>query len=72
MTAVVAIGAEPHIRGFAMAGALLLPAENARAVRAAWSSLPEDVALVVLTAAADEALGDRDQTRSWPLVAVMR
>lgn len=72
MGRVAVLGEEPRIQGFALAGALVVPAATADAVRAAWAGLPEDVVLVVLTAAAAEALdggpGDPDGTR---LTAVM-
>jgi vacuolar-type H+-ATPase subunit F/Vma7 len=71
MGAVAAIGEETRIRGFTMVGALVLPAEDAQAVRDAWRSLPPDVEVVILTAAADEALADRDRALARPLVAVM-
>lgn len=71
MGAVAAIGEETRIRGFTMVGALVLPAEGAQAVRDAWRSLPPDVEVVILTAAADRALADRDRALVWPLVAVM-
>ncbi len=72
MSTVAAIGEETRIRGFAMVGALVLPAEDAEAVRRAWRSLPSDVAVVILTAAAGQALADREQAATYPLVAVMR
>jgi vacuolar-type H+-ATPase subunit F/Vma7 len=69
---VAAIGAPTLIRGFAMAGARVLPAEQPADVRDAWRSLPDEVGLVVLTAQAAQALADELQSvRLWPLVAVM-
>lgn len=69
---VVAIGAPALVRGFALAGARVLPAEQPADVRAAWRSLPDDVGLVVLTAAAQQALTDELRPdQAWPLVAVM-
>ena len=72
MGAVAVIGEETRIRGFAMVGAILLAAEDAPAVRAAWRRLPPDVAVVILTAAADDVLKDRDHASTWPLVTVMQ
>ena len=55
---VAAIGEESRVGGFALAGALTVPARTADEARTAWAALPPDVALVVLTAAAAEALAD--------------
>jgi hypothetical protein len=52
-----------------MAGAIVLPAEEAEAVLDAWRSLEADVDIVVLTTRAARALAGR--TASWPLTAVM-
>jgi hypothetical protein len=41
-----------------LAGALVMVAEEPAAVRAAWRSLPADVAVVLLTSAAADALPD--------------
>lgn len=49
---VAAIGERIQVEGFGLAGAVLYPAEDADQVRAAWRSLPADVAVVILTAAA--------------------
>ena len=43
------IGEALRVRGFALAGALVFAAEDAAGARAAWRSLPPDVAVVVLT-----------------------
>ena len=69
---IAVIGAEPQVAGFALAGALTVPARTAEDARAAWAALPTDVALVVLTADAAEALSDelRDPSASR-LTAVM-
>jgi vacuolar-type H+-ATPase subunit F/Vma7 len=69
MARVAVVGELTRVQGFALAGALVLPAEDAEAVRAAWSSLDEEVAVVVLTPAAAAALGD--EPRRWPLTVVM-
>jgi vacuolar-type H+-ATPase subunit F/Vma7 len=57
---VAVIGEEVLVRGFGLAGALVLPAAEPVAVRAAWDGLPAGVALVVLTAAAAAALAGQD------------
>ena len=49
MSRVAVIGQEMRVRGFALAGALVFAAENAAGARAAWRSLPPDVAVAVLT-----------------------
>jgi vacuolar-type H+-ATPase subunit F/Vma7 len=71
MDNVAVIGEEARIQGYALAGATLYPAEDADAVRTAWGTLPAEVAVVILTAAADAALADRDPTAVRPLVTVM-
>ncbi len=68
MGRVAVIGTEPLVQGFALAGALAVPAETAAEVRRAWSELPDDVDLVVLTPAAADALAGDVGTR---LTAVM-
>lgn len=71
MGTVAVIGEEPLVRGFGLAGALVLPADGTAAVRAAWSALPADVAVVIVTAAAAAAAAV-DNGIAWPLVVVMR
>ena len=69
---VAAIGAHVLVRGFALTGTLVLPAEQPREVREAWRSLPNEVGLVVLTAEAARVLAEELRPeRTWPLVAVM-
>jgi vacuolar-type H+-ATPase subunit F/Vma7 len=53
---IAAIGAEPRVAGFALAGVVPIPTGTAQDVRAAWAALPDDVALVLLTPEAAEAL----------------
>jgi vacuolar-type H+-ATPase subunit F/Vma7 len=57
MSTVAVIGEEAVVGPFALAGALVVPAGDPDAVRAAWSRLPDDVTLVLLTEAAARALG---------------
>jgi vacuolar-type H+-ATPase subunit F/Vma7 len=71
MGTVAVIGEETLVRGYALAGALVLAADDAEAVRAAWRDLPGDVAVVILTEAAAQADPER-AAGTWPLVAVMR
>ncbi|MEZ5115008.1 MAG: hypothetical protein R2737_01960 [Candidatus Nanopelagicales bacterium] len=62
MARVAAIGEAPRVQGLGLAGVLVLPAEDAEQVRARWSSLPADVAVVVLTPRASDALVGRPRT----------
>jgi vacuolar-type H+-ATPase subunit F/Vma7 len=66
------IGEEPLVRGFALAGAHVLPAAGADEVRAAWGRLTEEVAVVVLTEAAAAVLADLPARQGWPFTVVMR
>jgi vacuolar-type H+-ATPase subunit F/Vma7 len=68
---IVAIGEEARIMGFALAGVVLCPAADAVAVRAAWRDLRSDDALIILTPAAAEVLGDDVARTRPPLTAVM-
>jgi hypothetical protein len=56
MSRVAVIGEGVRVQGFALGGALVLAAEDPAAVRAAWRTLPGDVAVVVLTPRAADAL----------------
>jgi len=67
---VAALGEGTRVAGFGLAGALIRVAENPDEVRDAWRALPGDVAVVVLTPAAAEALG-AERERGWPLTVVM-
>jgi vacuolar-type H+-ATPase subunit F/Vma7 len=51
------IGERTIVQGYALAGATVCVAEDAAAVRLAWQALADEVCVVVLTAAAAEALG---------------
>jgi vacuolar-type H+-ATPase subunit F/Vma7 len=70
MSRIVAIGAEVDVSGFGLAGVGLLPAATDGEVHAAWRNLPADVAVVVLTAAAADALA-ADLPVDWPLTVVL-
>jgi vacuolar-type H+-ATPase subunit F/Vma7 len=50
------IGVESTVRGFGLAGALVVPAASPAEVRDAWASLPAEVEVAILTPAAAEAL----------------
>ncbi|MFJ4696215.1 hypothetical protein [Streptomyces sp. NPDC088766] len=60
MGRVAALGERSRVAGLALAGAVVLAADDPEAVRRAWRSLPDGVDLVILTPAAAEAL-DRDR-----------
>ncbi len=72
MSRAAVIGEAVRTVGFALAGALVLPAEDAEQARAAWRALPGDVGLLVLTERAAAWLGDAPRSRPAVLVAVMR
>jgi len=52
MARAAVIGEAVRTAGFALAGAVVLAAENEEEADAAWRSLPADVAVLVLTARA--------------------
>jgi vacuolar-type H+-ATPase subunit F/Vma7 len=65
------IGEAVRTAGFALAGAIVLPAETSDEARAAWRSLPADIAVVVLTPRAAAWLGDEPRSRHDVLSVVM-
>jgi vacuolar-type H+-ATPase subunit F/Vma7 len=69
---VAVVGEQLQVQGFTLAGAVVLAADDAAAVRSAWASLGDDVAVVVLTpraaAALEAELGVGGPT---PLIVVM-
>jgi vacuolar-type H+-ATPase subunit F/Vma7 len=69
MAKIAVIGERAKVLGFGIAEAIVLPAEEAEAVLAAWRSLDKDIDIVVLTSRAARALAGR--TPSWPQTAVM-
>lgn len=72
MGRIAAIGAAHRVQGFALAGAVTVAAETPDAVRRAWAALDPDVALVILTPSAAEALGEEPHDpSSTRLTAVM-
>ena len=64
------IGEPALVAGYAMAGATTMPAQGADEVRRAWGNLPSGTTLVILTAAAADALGG-ELREAGPLTAVM-
>lgn len=67
---IAVLGEEVSVQGFGLAGAVVLVAEDADAVRAAWEGLADDVAVVILTQAAARTLGETP-TGVVPLTVVM-
>ncbi|WP_438828024.1 hypothetical protein [Streptomyces tropicalis] len=65
-----AIGERTRVGGLALAGVVVLPAEDPGTARAAWDALPADVVLVFLTPRAADALGDRPAAGP-PLMVVL-
>jgi vacuolar-type H+-ATPase subunit F/Vma7 len=75
MGRVAALGERARVAGLALAGAVVIVADDPEAVRRGWRSLPDDVDLVILTPAAAEALeqGPRAEAlEHGPTVAVGR
>ncbi|WES65288.1 V-type ATP synthase subunit F [Microbacter sp. GSS18] len=67
---IAVIGEEHLVDGYRLAGATVLVAADAEAVRRAWQALPEDAGVVVLTAQAAASLGE-DVGEGRRMVAVM-
>ena len=68
MSRIVALGEAHRVEGFALAGAGVVTADGAEAVRRAWAILDDDVAVVILTPGAAEALGHLDDVRPLRVV----
>ncbi len=71
MARVAVLGEEVSVQGYALAGAVVLVAEDVAAARAAWDGLADDVAVVILTPAAARALGPERVAGLHPLAVVM-
>lgn len=71
MSRVVALGEQARVEGFALAAVEVVPAEGPDGVRAAWRALPQDVAVVLLTPAAEAALSGELAGRPRLLWAVL-
>ncbi|HEU5161038.1 MAG TPA: hypothetical protein VFU43_28835 [Streptosporangiaceae bacterium] len=65
------LGERVRVEGYALAGAVVLPADDPAGIRAAWAALPGDVAVLVLTPAAARELGEEALRRPGLLTAVM-
>jgi hypothetical protein len=59
MSTIAALGSWTELAGYALAGIDVVDAPTVDDVRAAWDGLPDDVAVVLLTAEARRALPDR-------------
>ena len=71
MSRVVAIGDERRLGGYALAGVEVMAATSAVEATAAWDSLAEDVAVVVLSPGAHAALAGRLDERPTVVWAVL-
>ena len=70
-TVVAALGAPGILAGYELAGARLIPAKSDEDVRQAWSQLPEDTAVVILTADAAAALAGHLDDPAAPLIVAL-
>lgn len=69
MGAVAVIGESPRVDGFGLAGALVFITATAEDVHDAWSRLPDDVDVVILTEFAATTIGlKRASRRPFPVV----
>ena len=71
MTAVVAIGATHDVEGFALVGVSVIAATTELEVIEAWSRLPDDTSLAILSAAAATTLDQQLEDRPDVLTVVM-
>jgi vacuolar-type H+-ATPase subunit F/Vma7 len=71
MSRIAVLGDEPLVQGYALAGAVMLPATSPADVVATWAGLPSDVAVVILTSDAAAVLHDRLDDPGAPLTAVL-
>ncbi|HEU0240819.1 MAG TPA: V-type ATP synthase subunit F [Micromonosporaceae bacterium] len=71
MSRVAVIGARPAVEGYRLAGALVRIADDPNAVRDAVATLPDDVAVLILTRDAAAALPADHDASDWPLRAVL-
>jgi len=71
MARAAVIGEAVRVEGYAMAGAVVYPAEDADQAHAAWRSMPADIVVVVMTARAAAWLGVVPQQRDGVLQVVM-
>lgn len=67
MSDVAVIGAPELVSGFRLAGARAYVVRDAEEARATWQQLPPTVAVVLLSAAAADAIGEATGARGAPL-----
>ncbi|HEY7488441.1 MAG TPA: hypothetical protein VH912_28620 [Streptosporangiaceae bacterium] len=65
------LGERVRVEGYALAGAVVCPADGPAEIRSAWAALPGDVAILVLTSAAAHELDGALAGRPGLLTAVM-
>jgi vacuolar-type H+-ATPase subunit F/Vma7 len=70
MSSVAALGRWTELAGYPLAGIEVFDASTPEAVRRAWDSLPNDVAVVLLTAEARRSLPDPllPRHRLWAVI----
>ena len=68
---IAALGEQTAVTGYALAGALVVVAENAAQAIEAWRSLPTDVAIVVVTEQVAQALQESVSVSDGPMMAVI-
>jgi vacuolar-type H+-ATPase subunit F/Vma7 len=68
MARVAVIGEDVRVQGFGLAGAIVCAASGSAEVHAAWRGLSDDVAVVVLTAAAATVLAGAPPGRRLTVV----
>lgn len=59
MNRIVVLGEPSRVDGFRLVGATVVPAREAEGFRRAWTVLPADTRLLIITPAAEAAIGDR-------------
>jgi vacuolar-type H+-ATPase subunit F/Vma7 len=58
MGRVAAMGDPTRVRGWALTGASVVPAETSDEARRAWRELPDEVSLVIVTPGIAKAVGE--------------
>jgi vacuolar-type H+-ATPase subunit F/Vma7 len=71
MPVAAVIGEALSVEGYALAGAVVRPAESQDEARAAWQSLPPDTVLLIMTASAAGWLAAETAGRPDVLTVVM-
>jgi len=71
MTRIAALGALEEVQGFALAGADVIAVADDDAARRAWDTLDDEVAVLILTPAAERALHARLDERPALLPVVL-